>query len=188
MRNKKLIDDAFAAYASDNTNWYEVSNLTDEDLDKEEKQHLFNRICELCTTKKMPYELRDNLRWAVNQKLAVPKNTLDKLADLVLSSEFSTDSYLAGDIAQLFRKETYPENVGEIFHDPEMAKKWISISLNTATSADDYIRIIEDVVGEYSGLRIGDKIWGQELLKQVKSKADDKTYKKVERSVKSLFA
>lgn len=184
MSDKKLIDDAFEAFYADEYSWFEVSNLTFEDLNTEQKQYLFDKAEQVCNEKIMPNEFMFILRWATGQSLIINKDVVDKFASLVLNSEFSTDSYLAGQVAALYRKESYPENFGEPFHDAEKAKNWISISFDLATSADDYIRIIESVADKYDGLHIGDMAWGKELLDQLKSKSDDKTFKKVEKAVK----
>jgi hypothetical protein len=188
MSDKKLIDDAIEAFNLDESNWFEISNLIFEDLNNESKQYLFDEAEQICNSKIMPYEFKDILRWAISQKLTIDKDAIDKFATLVLNSEFSTDTFLACEIAEMYRKETYEDGFGEPFHDPEKAKEWILISFNSATSADDFIRIIESVSDKHTGLRIGDKSWGLDLLGQVKSKADDKTFKKVEKAFKSTLS
>ena len=50
------------------------------------------------------------------------------------------------------------------------------------------MHIIEHDAQEYSGIYLGDKSLGQELLKQVKSEANDKIFKKVEKARKSILA
>jgi hypothetical protein len=176
------IDGAFEAFHADDTMWYEISNLYDKDMSKVDKQYLFDKVQQLCNTKIMPINLLDALRWAINEQLDVPKDAIDKYCELVSRPECATESWLALEIAKLYHRETYPENFGEPFHNPEKVKKWISISFDLASAPLDYIAIIENVSQKGGGLHIGDKKWGRELLEQVKSKVDSKTFKKVERS------
>jgi hypothetical protein len=187
MKNKKLIDDAFEAYAVDEYNWTEVSNLTFEDLPQVDKQYLFDRVEQLCFEKVMPREYLWFIRWGITQQLDVSKDAIDKFGLLFLSSDCATESEFACDIAGLYRKDTYMGDGGAPFDNFENFKKWVSISFDLASSPVDYIHLIEHVAQEYSGFHLGDKIWGKELLTQVKAKADDKTFKKVEKSVKSIL-
>ena len=188
MSSKKEIDDAFEAFYADDTIWYEIGNLCFEDLTKVDKQYLFDKVDELCNERLMPRELLDFLRWAITQELDVPEDAIDKFGLLFLRSDSATDSWFAFEIAKLYRKEAYFGNGGNRFDSPENLRKWISISFDLASSPADYIHIIENVAQVSSGLHLGDKSWGQELLKQVKSKTDDKTFKKVEKAVKSILA
>jgi hypothetical protein len=50
------------------------------------------------------------------------------------------------------------------------------------------MQIFEHDAQEYSGIYLGDKSLRQELLKQVKFKTDDKTFKKVDKACKSILA
>lgn len=188
MSGKKEIDDAFKALYADDDAWDEILNLYSEDLKKDDKQYFFDKVEQLCTEKVDPREFMRFLRWAITEQLDVSKDAIDKLGLLFLSSDCSTESGLALEIAKFYCKETYKGDEGEPFDNPEKVKKWISISFDLASDPVDYMMIIEHVAQEYGCLHLGDKSWGQELLKQVKSKADDKTFKKVERGVKSTLA
>ena len=188
MSGKKEIDDAFKALYADDDAWDQILNLYSEDLKKDDKQYFFDKVEQLCTEKVDPREFIRFLRWAITEQLDVSKDAIDKLGLLFLSSDCSTESGLALEIAKFYCKETYKGDEGEPFDNPEKVKKWISISFDLASDPVDYMMIIEHVAQEYGGLHLGDKSWGQELLKQVKSKADDKTFKKVERGVKSTLA
>lgn len=187
MKNQKLIDAAFEEFYADEYKWYEISNLCFEELDKAEKQYLFDKVDKLCTEKVMPHEFLDFLRWAISEHLKVSNDAIDKFGLLFLGSACATESAFACEIAKLYRKETYMGDGGEPFDNPENVKKWIGIAMDLASEPIDYIFIIENVAQEYSGLHLGDKEWGQELLAKAKTKVDTKAYKKIEKSTSTIF-
>ncbi len=188
MLGKKEIDNAFEAFYADDSMWYEISNLCFEDLNKLDKQYLFDKVQQICTEKVMPLELLDFLRWAITEQLNVAGDAIDKYGLLVMTSQHAAEPELACEIAKLYYKETYAGEGGEPFHNPENVKKWISTAIDLANSPVEYIHIIETVAEQYGGLHLGDKKWGRELLAQAKTKVDDKTYKKIEKSTSSLLS
>ena len=117
----------------------------------------------------------------------VPEDAIDKFGLLFFSSDCSNESWFACEIAKYYRKETYMRNAGDQFDSPEKVIKCVSISFDLANDPSDYIIMIENVAQENSGLHLGDKIWGREILEQVKSKVDNKTFKRAERSVESAL-
>ncbi len=187
MIGKKEIDEAFEKFYTDESLWYEISNLEFEDMRKADKQYFFDKVEHLCTEKIMLNEFISTLRWAITEKLNVSDDAIDKFGLLFLSSEYATDSYLACEIAKLYRKETYMENGGALFDSPENVKKWIEIAFDLANQPVDYISIIENVAQDYSGLHLGDKKWGKALLAQAQAKVDNKTYKKIEKLTAHIF-
>jgi hypothetical protein len=191
MKNQKIIDDAFAELKKGGE-WYEINNLIYDISDKKERQYLFDKAEQVYDSYSSNADFIDMLRWAITNKLVVDAKVFDKLEASInrLLKEKSDliNFYSLLSLAGLYQKETYPDKTGTSTHNPEKVKKWVAESFNIAETADNYSDIIAFVSEEHSGLYLGNKNWGKELLVLVKAKVDDKSYKKIEKITAPLLA
>ena len=191
MKNQKMIDAAFAELKKGGE-WYEVNNLIYDISDKKERQYLFDKAEQAYDSYSANTDFIDMARWAITNKLVVDAKVFEKLEASIIrllkeKSEL-INFYSLLNLAALYQKETYPEKTGVSMHNPEKVKKWITESFSIAETADNYSDIIAFVSEKHSGLYLGNKIWGKELLALAKTKVDDKSYKKIEKITASLLA
>ncbi len=186
-----MIDDAFTELKKGGE-WYEINNLIYDISDKKEKQYLFDKAEQAYDSYSANADFIDIVCWAITNKLVVDAKVFDKLEASInrLPKEKSDliNFYSLLSFAGLYQKETYPDKTGASMHNPEKVKKWVTESFNIAETADNYSDIIAFVSEEHSGLHLGNKNWGKELLVLIKEKVDDKSYKKIEKITAPLLA
>jgi len=181
MKNQKLIDSTFEEFR-ESGEWYLISNLTFEIQDQKEMQYLFDKAEQSYAKNSLIPDFIDMLIWASSNKVEISSKVLSSLEELtrtvIENGSEDINSYVLLNLATVYHQLSHADKV----------KEWVTASLDAAVSADDYCQVIEFVSHPHTGLHIADKVWGNELLGLVKSKVDDKTFKKIEKSTSSLLS
>lgn len=63
------------------------------------------------------------------------------------------------------------------FSNMDKVRKWVGLAVDTADGIDDYLVVIGEVAGRYSGLHIGDKEWAENLITLISERLDPKDAK-----------
>lgn len=180
MENQKLIDSAFEEF-NKSKEFYLINYLTFEITNEKEMQYLFDQAEKTYEKSIDIPNFVDMLLWASANKLKIKPDTLISFEEHIRKLTEEKSEYINFYILL---------NLATVYHqlsESVKVKEWVSNSFDLASTVDDYYHIIEYVSHPYSGLSLGDKSWGCELLAQAKTKVDDKTYKKIEKSTSSLL-